>query len=355
MNEIAILAVDDQSRLSRAENSFAFIKDLVYSGGRFISTSEGIDTSNSGWSLKVKVLELHHGETIRGLQDKVKRGQRGRVLADDSAGDFPYGYESYYKDDDWQQQLARRGPKPKKGLKINEEEAACIRQVFAWFLECQSISSIARALTTAGTAKGRRGTTPGWHPEQVRRILTNPKYIGQWAWGETTTIRNSAGQKKQIAVPDDEVVNRVRPGLRIIEQSVWDRTQARLARLKETFGVKPGQKRRGPKPPAHPTAVYPRSLLGNVLVCAACHSPMHHHVAGKRKYYLCSAVIKGLCQASFQVPAERAESRVIETLTQLVAEWPEWIRTCTGVMPKDLGASGTDTGGTRARRARWPR
>ena len=76
-NAISILAVDDQSRLSRAENAFAFIKDLVFGGGRFISTSEGIDTSDSGWSLKVKVLELHHGETIRGMQDKVRRGQRG--------------------------------------------------------------------------------------------------------------------------------------------------------------------------------------------------------------------------------------------------------------------------------------
>ena len=54
---------------------------------------------------------------------------------------------------------------------------------------------------------------------------------------------------------------------------------------------------------------------------------MYHRVSGTRGYYTCSAVIKGICEASFQVPAERAETRVIETLTQLVAQWPEWIRT----------------------------
>jgi DNA invertase Pin-like site-specific DNA recombinase len=35
--EVAVLAVDDQSRLSRADNAFAFIQDLVFTGGRFIS------------------------------------------------------------------------------------------------------------------------------------------------------------------------------------------------------------------------------------------------------------------------------------------------------------------------------
>ena len=107
--EIAILIVDDQSRLSRGENVMAFIRDLIYSGARFISTSDGIDTDEPGWEMKVKFLEIHNSHAITGLKDKVLRGQRGRVLADGSAGDQPYGYESYYTDPDWQQQLTRRG------------------------------------------------------------------------------------------------------------------------------------------------------------------------------------------------------------------------------------------------------
>src|SRR5688572_3481225 len=51
--EVRILAVDDQSRLSRADNACAFITDLVYTGGRFISTGEGIDTAQDGWELRV--------------------------------------------------------------------------------------------------------------------------------------------------------------------------------------------------------------------------------------------------------------------------------------------------------------
>ena len=55
--EIGIVAVDDQSRFSRADNAFSFIKDLVYSGGRFISTGEGIDT-NAG---RLGVARQGHG------------------------------------------------------------------------------------------------------------------------------------------------------------------------------------------------------------------------------------------------------------------------------------------------------
>ena len=78
--EVSILAVDDQSRLSRGDNASSFITDLVYSGGRFVSTGEGIDTNQEGWELRVKIMEVHNGATIRDLGRRVHRGQKGRVL-----------------------------------------------------------------------------------------------------------------------------------------------------------------------------------------------------------------------------------------------------------------------------------
>ena len=99
--ELGILAVDDQSRLSRGDNVSGFITDLVFSGGRFISTGEGIDTDEEGWELRVKIMEVHNGATIRDLGRRVHRGQKGRVLGDGAAGDHPYGYESFHLDPDW--------------------------------------------------------------------------------------------------------------------------------------------------------------------------------------------------------------------------------------------------------------
>jgi DNA invertase Pin-like site-specific DNA recombinase len=45
--EAFVLAVDDQSRFSRLDNSLALVTDLVYAGGRFISICEQIDTLRS--------------------------------------------------------------------------------------------------------------------------------------------------------------------------------------------------------------------------------------------------------------------------------------------------------------------
>ena len=191
--------MDDQSRLSRAHNAFAFIQDLVFAGGRFISTKEGIDTEEPGWELKVKVLELHHSQTVRDLQHRVRRGQLGRVIEDECAGDHPFGYESFYKDSDWQVQLTRRGPKPKKGLRICEDEEKWVRQVFDWFVAGKSIGWIARELTRLAVPKGRRASKPGWYPQQVHRMLSNAKYVGKWRWGKTTTRRNSSEQEEASA------------------------------------------------------------------------------------------------------------------------------------------------------------
>ena len=324
--QIGILAVDDQSRLTRGDDAMRFITNLVYSGGRFISTSENIDTKEIGWELKVKVMELQNGVAIRGLSDKVRRGQRGRVLADDSAGDISYGYETFYHDADWQQQLARRGPKPKKGIKINDIEAAWVRKIFDWFLERKSISSIAKLLTKEGAPKGHRTRTRGWHPQQVHRVLNNTKYIGSWQWGATTTIRDSEGRKKQIAVTEQDAILRSRPNLRIIDQDVWDRAQVLLRQLTERFGAKPGQAKRGPKAPINPASYYPRSILGGVLRCAACGEIMWYTGSSKRRYYSCSGHKQSRCDQGFQIRAEPAEKAVIDAVTRLVTDWPDWIR-----------------------------
>ena len=66
-----------------------------------------------------------------------------------------------------------------------EDVAKWVRQVFDWFVAGKSIGWIARELTKLGVPKGHRASKPGWHPQQVHRMLTNPKYVGKWVWGRT--------------------------------------------------------------------------------------------------------------------------------------------------------------------------
>ncbi|MGH7191985.1 MAG: recombinase family protein [Candidatus Saccharimonadales bacterium] len=93
--KLRTLAVDDQARFSRGDDAYAMVKDLVFVGGRFISTTEGIDTNEKGWELRVKVTEMHHSATIGNLGNLVRRGQRGRVLGGLTTVDYAFGYESF--------------------------------------------------------------------------------------------------------------------------------------------------------------------------------------------------------------------------------------------------------------------
>lgn len=328
--EIDILAVDDQARLSRADNAFAFITDLVFKGGRFISTGEGIDTSQVGWELRVKVMELHNSTTIRELGRRVRRGQLGRVLNDLSAGDYVYGHESFLVHPEQAEEI--RGPKPERGIRIKEEEAKWVRCIFKWFNEGHSISWIARQLTTLKAPKGHRRKAAQWKARHVRYILGNPKYVGIWRWGKTATLRNSQGKKKQIEVPEELQVVVERPDLRIIDDETWKKTQKGLAKLKQIYGAKPGQLPRGPK--VHHTELYPDGLLPGLVFCSKCGSRLWQQASGPRMYLGCPnrGSEPGCCQLTTRVPLEKAEKVVVEFLCNMLRSWPEWVDKALGSM-----------------------
>jgi hypothetical protein len=323
-----LLAVDDQSRFSRADNAFSFITDVVFIAGRFISTGEGIDTDQLGWELRVKVMELHNSTTIRELGRRVHRGQLGRVLDDKSAGDIGFGYESYFVDPNWAEKLMQmgRGPKPVKGIRINEEEARWVRRIYEWFaIRAWSINAIARELTRLKVPKGTKSKGTAWHHHHVRRILENPKFIGQWTWGATRTIRNSKGKVKRVPVPDQQKAIRERPHLRIIAQEVWQLTQQRLADLNERFGMKAGQKRRGPR--VHHSVEYPQGLLRGLVICAVCKRRLWQNGKGDDIFLLCPdhGHGPGLCPMCTSVPIKRAEEEVLKILRDLLLAWPDWV------------------------------
>lgn len=332
--QIGILAVDDQSRLSRTDNTFAFITDLVYSGGRFISTGEGIDTEQTGWELRVKVMELHNSTTIRELGRRVRRGQLGRVIGLLSAGDQCYGYESFLLDPE--RAADNRGPKPERGLRIKEDEAKWVRKIFKWFNAGRSIAWIVDELNRQKAPKGHRRRSKRWRRPHVRRILENAKYIGHWVWGSTRTIRNSQGRKKQIPVPEELQVQTDRPDLRIIDDATWAKAQEGLARLKQLYGKKPGQKHRGPK--VHHTAVYPSGLLNGMVFCSKCGARMWQQASGPRLYLGCPnrGTTDGCCELTTTVPLKKAEQALLDLLTELLTSWPEWLDRALDVMRQEI-------------------
>lgn len=319
-----ILAVDDQSRLSRGSSLKSLIEDLVYNGGRFISIGEGIDTEQTGWELRVGIMEIHNAQTVTELSRRVRRGQEGRIReGNGSAGDVCFGYRSRFVDAN-HYEYRGRGPKPKKELHVYEPEAVWVKQIYMWFAQGRSIGWIARELNRLKVSKPKKSAKPGWYPELVRRILSNTKYIGAWVWARTKTIRDSKGRKKQVPVPEDEQVKVDRPDLEIIDPSLWHAVQARLRQVKATYGYKPGQKRRGPR--VHHTELYPGSILGGLLYCGECGARLHRQSGKPRWYFGCpNHRKKGECGMRYRAPEALTEKALLDFLVERLSRAPGWI------------------------------
>lgn len=324
--EVAVLAVDDQSRLSRSDQVKGVIDDLVYADGRFISTGEGIDTREQGWELKVGLMGLHHATSNRETARRVRRGQEGRVLdGDGSAGDFPFGYRSEYVDPNWQQMMERR-VKPKKRVVIDPVASEVVRRVFQLFAhERLSMSEIARRFNREGVVTGSRVSTSRWRASTLTCILHNRKYIGEWSWGRTEVRRNAEGKKRQVAV-DTAVKKPVcvnRPNLRIIDDELWHATQVRLAEGHQRFGARPGQKKRGSR--VHPRDLYPATPLSGLIHCAKCGSVMIMRGSRTKRYLHCPGHTRGTCDVRISVPYDAAYAALTGVVHDLLHSSPEEI------------------------------
>lgn len=323
--EIAILAVDEQSRFSRGGTAASEIQDFVFAGARFISTSEGIDTTQRGWKMQTKIGEIHNEQATELTANRVRRGMQGRVIEDGSAGDFPYGYESYFVDPDAALRCYGRGPKPKKAIRIRQEHAAWVRKIFEWFaIDHKSMTQIAKDLNSQKAPRRERARTLAWQVYSVRAVLTNTKYVGRWPWGAFTTIRNSRGQKKYVPVEDPQAKEvRTREHLRLIDDATWKAAQARLARNKSISGRKPGQKARGWY--HHRTGEPSKHLLSGLLECGSCGHRLYRNGSGKTCTMYCPASRNDECGMKFSVNVTCAESALMSFIAEFVLASDSWL------------------------------
>lgn len=338
--QISVIGVDDQSRLSRADNVVDVIRDLLFRGVRVVS-GDGLDTDVEGWQLKCRVLGLHNATTIDESSRRIRRGLKGRVLRNLSIGDYPYGYRSECVDPDRAAHFAGRGPRPERRVIIYEPEAYWVREIFRLFsYERWSHNRIARHLTQQRAPVGNRGKS--WSHERVRKMLSNPKYAGTaWRWGATRTIRDSHGRKKALPTDEQEITVQRREELRIVDLKTWDLTQNRLAELQDIFGPKPGQKSRGPR--VHHTHAYPSCVLDGVCFCGECGLKMVWDRTGDKLFRKCSDR-SGVCKSRPRLPTEEASAKLLQLLSDMLYGMPEWLAEAIAVAREQIGVAMRERG-----------
>src|SRR6195952_5054374 len=173
-------------------------------------------------------------------------------------------------------------PRDPAGVRIEEAEAAIVREMFAWYTEeAHSFCSLARLLEQRGIR-----TSTGlarWNLASIRGLLTNPAYAGQvygnrWHRRGTLERRSATAPRKHSAMsrvdaPREEwiLVAEIPP---LVSQEQFDRVQARLASNRR-FAQRNNK--------AHPY------LLRNLVSCGLCGlTCLARATVQRHRYYSCT-------------------------------------------------------------------
>ena len=189
----------------------------------------------------MKTYDLHDRFDEKFFKDELMRGSeyleytkeilnRGR-LASVAEGWYigsipPYGYDKI---------MIREGHKDRPTLKINEEEANVVRMIFDMFTN-QNIApySIALKLEAMGVVPRKAKT---FSQATIKDILINPHYIGKVTWNRfKTEINYVDGEitKSRPRQSDYLIFEGRHPA--IIDDELWERTQARKGKNPRTAG-----------------------------------------------------------------------------------------------------------------------
>ena len=218
-----VLITEALDRLSRDQEDIAGLyKQLSFAEVQIITLSEG------------EINELHVGLKgtmnalfLKDLAMKTRRGLEGRVRQGKSGGGNAYGYDVVKKVD--------AAGEPIRGeRRVNPEQAAIVRRIFAEFAQGLSPRRIAYALNhedisgPSGKAWGTSTIHGNWR--RGTGILNNELYIGRLVWNRQRFIKDPDTGKRQARLnPEDEWIIEDVPHLRIIDQDLWNRVKVRLS------------------------------------------------------------------------------------------------------------------------------
>jgi len=219
-----VVLAESLDRLSRDQEDIAGIhKRLRFAGVKIITLSEG------------EIAELHIGFKgtmgalyLKDLADKTRRGMRGRVEAGKSGGGNSYGYDVVVR-------VGANGEPERGDRRINEAEAAIVREIFAAYAAGKSPRAIALALNKrnipgpSGKAWGPSTINGNWR--RGTGILNNELYVGRLIWNRLAYVKNpETGNRVSRLNPEAEWIIKDVAELRIVDQSLWDQVKASAGR-----------------------------------------------------------------------------------------------------------------------------
>jgi site-specific DNA recombinase len=327
---VDIVLTESLDRISRdQEHIAAFYKQASFARVRIVTLAEG-DISELHIGLKGTMGALY----LKDLAQKTRRGIEGRIRAGRSIGKPAYGYRLVRR-------LSSDG-EPERGLReIAPEQAVVVRRIFEAYVGGLSPRRIATMLNKDGIPGPSGGV---WYdasirgrPEHGDGLLRNSTYAGVLTWCRRSNTKHPVDGRivRHRNAPGDVVTVDV-PELRIIDECLWEKVQARL--IAESVAPRRSTE-------AQPSSAFwqrrrPRHLLTSKVFCGCCGRSFG---AVGQDYLGCQAGRNGGCRNTTLMRRSRLEQLVLDALgsqlmqPELVAEFirafnAEWARLCTSIV-----------------------
>ena len=281
-------------RLARDQLDAAQIFKHIRACGAVLYTTERPDALDTLYFGITGVVSAYY---LENLAEKTRRGHKGKAARGLFPAGLAYGYRVVPP------HRNGRGVMVTGERAIDPDQAEVVRRIFREYAAGLSIKDIAKRLNAEGVPTQRGGS---WSPgsllgsiKERRGVLHNRLYIGKLVYNRT---RLKAQGRGVFLNPEKDWIVTDRPDLRIVEDTVWHKAQARLEQTlaKQASGKLQGW--RSEDTPLPPEAVShwlvaspppePRGLSGLVF-CGLCGAVKI--LSGKRRYICAQAKQAGSC------------------------------------------------------------
>ncbi|WP_433861263.1 recombinase family protein [Bacillus cereus] len=201
--EINMVVFKSISRLARDLKDSLEIREIFLAHNvRIISVEEGYDSTKAGKNdMAFELWSLFSAQYSRTLSSSISAALAAKVRRGEHIGKVPYGYD-------------RQNQK----LKINEEEAKVVRDIYSWYNIGWGFKRITNELNRLGIKPKSKDI---WQMTSVQRIVRNSIYKGTFILNQYTSIK-VGGKKKQIRNPQEKwfVFQNHHP--KIVDEEVWE-------------------------------------------------------------------------------------------------------------------------------------
>lgn len=199
--------------------------------------------------------------------------------------------------------------------RVNQEQAAVVRRIFALCAEGQGFTRIAKALNEDDVKPPRRAS--GWAPTAVREILLRTLYRGEVVWNRKQK-RDRWGVKKYLDRPEAQWIQLAAPDLRIVPEDLWSSAHRRLDQVRQLY---PGRATDRPDQEKY--------LLSGIARCATCGGSLvaftrDYKSAGQRgRFYGCNYNHKRgarVCPNRLLIRQDKLDQVVLDAIAEVLDE-----------------------------------